>query len=191
MRHLTILALLVTVAACKRATPSAVDFARAYASFDRLEDPEARSASAATFTKRWKGERYVWEGFALASLCQEATRTCAVSFFTKAAPEDRERIGGLQPRVHFSEQGFAAMHKACAGADTCSLTINGLMNELVADGDMPLAVAFENAEVERATPSDGREWFTKTAQPRGEPRKVRANLADASVPTLTPKSKVF
>ena len=164
--------LVLALTACQRTTPTAADFARAFASFDRLEDPEARAAKAKTFTQAWKDGRYTWEGLALTRLCHDATRTCAINFWAKARPEDRERLGGLYPRVVFDDEGYARLRAACSAASMCTVKIDAFMSGLTADGDMPLAVTLTKAITLAAEPeTSARGWF---------PERVRS-VSDVSV----------
>ena len=193
MRAYSCILLVIAFTACKPTTPSAAEFARAFASYDRLEDPEAHAAKTDGFTRRWKNARYVWDGLALATLCNDGTRTCAINFWAKALPEDRERLGGLYPRVVFTAEGYAKLRAGCSDATACALRVDGVMSELVADGDMPLAVTFTGADVVRAAPEpdiDG--WFPKPvrsvaqAPATREPKEVATDVALAMTPIDRP-----
>jgi len=181
---------LVLIAACSRSGASPAEFAHAWVAVDIVEDPDTRDRDASTFVATWKDKSYTWEGLALASLCANAARTCAMSFWNTTDANDRARLGGLYPRVTFTDAAFADLHVRCKGQTTCAITIRGTMSMVAADADTPMCIAFTDATIVNSRAADD-SWFAPQPAVAAATKQVRANANDIASSEVTHATKVF
>lgn len=188
----TLVALLLVCTACSRGGGTPSDFAAAWQKVDAIEDPQKRGDAMQAFAKDWRDKWYDWEGLALASLCVNADKSCAMNFWAAVPPESRRTLGGLYPRVRFTEDGWKALHEQCKGRTSCVMTVHGSIGTVAVDPDMPLRVEIMSADVKSTRqPQSGDAWFAASTTPVVERGEVGIKPDDAVVSNITTKTPVF
>lgn len=142
----------------------------------------------------WQNRRYTWTGYALASLCVDARRMCAINPWERNTTPALEGVRGQSPEFVFTPAAYDRLRATCAGKPGCVIRARGTLSEVVSDPIEPLRLVFTDVELlEARDPAEGERWFgrapdAKTPPKRGElklPGKDERPLGD--IPTIKPK----
>lgn len=184
---------LIGVGACSKSMPSPSEFAAAWALIAALDDEALQAKEGKALEERWEGKRYTWTGTAVAGLCVDAKKMCAINVWDRAKTPGMEHIGGMFPLVHLSDAGWARLKEGCKGKQSCVATFDGHLSDVVAHPELPLALTFTDASI--AATRDARadeQWFRSSlggADKNALPKAARPE--DATVPTFALQPRTF
>lgn len=169
------------------------DFARGWAAAKRAP-PEQRGLAGKALYEAWRNRRYTWTGYALAGLCVEPTRTCAINVWERRSTPDYAALGGAFPLVRLSPTEYGKLKLACKGQKGCVVRFTGALAELITDPSEPLVMTFEPSTIESTrAPTAEEQWFGGRATPTPPRGKADRKLGTGAptVPPIKLKPRVF
>lgn len=96
--------------------------------------------------RNWIGKRYQWKVDVIAGVCASAESCHVLPFDTGAS--DRHIVQGWMPGLELTEDGFAAIQRACKGAARCTITFRGTLSKLVLSTEEFTSLGFSDVEIQ-------------------------------------------
>ena len=139
-----------------------------------------------TLADGWQNRRYTWTGYALASLCVDARRMCAINPWERNTTPALEGVRGQSPEFVFTPAAYDRLRTTCAGKPGCVIRAQGTLSEVESDPIEPLRLVFTDVELlEARDPAEGERWFGRAPDAKKPPKKGELVLPPDKRPPLT------
>jgi hypothetical protein len=125
---------------------SFVDFSKEWAEIAALTNEEHKRTRALSMLSSWKDRSYEWEGYIVASLCQDAKR-CSINVIDRKKAQRPELLGGFFPALELTDEGLASLRKGCQGKPGCVVRFSGTLRDLSTDPELPLGMTFSSVNI--------------------------------------------
>jgi hypothetical protein len=125
-------------------TRTQYDLAAAIAALEAM--PRDQAALEMPGVRRdWVARRYQWKVYVVPALCSSVERCNVQPFDTGGA--DRRILQGWLPRLEIDEADLAAIQRACASTQPCTVTFRGTLTRFVLSTEEFTALGFTDVEI--------------------------------------------